>query len=152
MRVTGQYLLDHGVGASPGHEIDPVKEYWYESSTGTAYELPSLRQRWWSHIPWVRRRDRQRWQAAERERRAIMTWEFEKLPEDFTSRTGRPNSPWPRMTFGQCLQIVTGRDLFPDDSLSLEMAADTICALLAESPTAEKAFREWFVTRYPFYA
>jgi len=37
--------------------------------------------------------------------------------------------------------------------LSVEMAADEICAAFrAKRPSAEEAFRWWFITRYPVYA
>lgn len=39
------------------------------------------------------------------------------------------------------------------DSLSLEMAADELCAALrVERPAAEDAFRRWFAMRHPLYA
>jgi hypothetical protein len=91
----------------------------------------------WERIPWVRR-----WRRRKelRLRSEILRWEVEHLPDDVRERIAEP------------LNIVTGRNVFSDDSLSIEMAADQICAALSDRTTAEDAFRVWFVTRYPFYA
>jgi hypothetical protein len=152
MKVTGKYLIEQGgVDTKPGYEIDPDKEYWYDPVTQQVHEPLSRRQRIWHFMPWMRWADRRRLGSLERERRRIMEWEFSHLPDDFVDRQAGATAPLPDVTFGRCLAIVMGHDLFSDDSLYLEMAADTICSLLAEHPTAEEAFRSWFVTRYPQY-
>lgn len=152
MKVTGRYLLEHGVDLAPGYEIDPDKTYWYDTVTNQIHEPLSRRQEYANKLPWVKRRNRREWELSIRERRAVMAWEFEKLPDDFSDQATGENSPWPGMTFGECLQVVTGGHIMSGDSLSLEMAADSIRYLLAEYPSAQKAFEDWLVTRHPFYA
>ena len=131
MKVSGKYLIEHGgVDTVPGYEIDPNKEYWYDAVSGKVHAPPSPVQRVWSYMPWVRWSNRRRWRNLEHERRKIMEWEFRHLPEDFAELQGR--TPLSDLTFGRCLQIVTPQDLFSDDALYLEMAADTT---LAPSPS-----------------
>jgi hypothetical protein len=150
MKVTGKYLIENDLfELAPGYEIDPEKEYWYDPFTGHLHEPLSLFQQLWHATPWMRWRNRRQWEQNERERRAILDWELSQLPEGFTERQG--GEPLPTETFGKCLQIVAGRDFFSNDAGYLEMAADTICSLLVEYPTAEKAFRNWFGTRYADY-
>lgn len=120
--------------------------------TNQIHQPLTRRQEYASKLPWMKRRNRREWEQNIRERRAIMAWEFEKLPDDFSNRPTGPESPWPGMTFGECVQVVTGRQIMSGDSLSLEMAADAIRYLLADQPSAQKAFEDGFVTRYPFYA
>ena len=147
MRVTGQYALNHGVEAKPGHEIDPEKEYWYRQSDGTLHELPNRRQRLWNAMPWVQRANRRRWEQELRKRSDILRWELDHLPDAVWTQTAEPL----KGNLGQSVEIVTGGHLMSDDALTVEMAADTICAILAGYPNAEEAFRTWFVTRYPLY-
>lgn len=91
----------------------------------------------WQRLPWVWRK---RWKTNIRDWSIVLQWEFRHLPSEFRAHMAQP------------LEIVMGRHVRSDDSLTLEMAADELCALLAEHPQAEEAFRGWFQTRYPFYA
>ena len=98
-----------------------------------AMSANALRER----IPWVRRR---RWQEAAHRRSEILPREIDHLPGDGRDRIARPRHRRRSQPFS-------------DDSQSLEMAADEICAALAaEHLTAEGVFRARFVTRHPFYA
>jgi hypothetical protein len=146
VQVSGRWLLDNGVEAVPGFEIDPEKSYWYDGSTGEARELLRGWRRYWAYMPWEQRKDRRRWQETNRINYAIVRWEFDHLPEAIWEEVG---SALPE-TFGRCFAIVTGRHMVSEDMLYVEMAADSICAMLGDHPTAEEAFRRWFNHRYDY--
>lgn len=89
----------------------------------------------WERLPWVQAKRRRALKRQAAEAKAVWLWEYDHLPSDVQEEIADP------------LRRLLLVDLF--DDLDREIAADEVCAKLADHEKAEEAFRRWLLTAHP---